>query len=94
MFSEITYDACTQTPSHRLPLDRVSIIDQRIHLTCRDADLGELSGLFAMRAGATLKAAQRAIHMSQIEAAFRDVPKGLTLLRRDSHRARDPTPPR
>jgi GTP cyclohydrolase IV len=88
VFSDLTYDACSQTPSYRLPLDRVSIFNQRIYLRCEDSELGPVNGLFNVRAGATLKAAQRGIHMSRIEAAFRDVPRGLTLLQAGIHIAR------
>src|SRR6185369_4903443 len=88
VFPEIVYDACSQTPSVAMSLDEVSIFRQRIFLSCQDAALGDVSGLFKVRAGVSLKASQRGIHMSRIEGAFRDVPPGLTLPGAALHLAR------
>jgi GTP cyclohydrolase-4 len=88
VFPESVYDACSQAPRVEMALDDVSIFRQRIYLECHDRSLGEVSGLFKVRAGVSLKAEQRGIHMSRIESAFRDVPRGLTLPAAALHLAR------
>jgi GTP cyclohydrolase-4 len=63
-----------------MPLDRVSVFNQKIKVGFIDELFGHVEALFAVRASVRLKGNQRGIHMSRIEASFTDLPDDKSLI--------------
>jgi MptA/FolE2 family GTP cyclohydrolase len=76
LFPATFYDVPNQEPKVRLPLDRVSVYNQKIEVPFYDELTGETTALFEVKASVVLKAEQRGIHMSRIEQAFQNLPVG------------------
>src|SRR5579859_3181732 len=79
MFPATVYDVPSQTPRVAVPLNRVTVCNQKIEVPFADDLFGSVSALFDVRADVTLRRSQRGIHMSRIEQAFQDQKQGLPI---------------
>lgn len=74
LFDPDFYNVQDHAPQHALPLNSVTVRNQRVALQVRDdLLLGSQPLLFDLEAGVRLRSATRGIHMSRIERAFDEV---------------------